>query len=138
MKQHTTNYTSTLITPAEDCPVQEGMVPPLRGAKKSIANYQYDYLSASPYHYQSDELLFLIHALRKAIPEAEQEAAKTAFFAKPQACLRTSPLAKRYGWGIHHQGDGTIALVGSETPAYQRFLADDTVQKVAAMRSSKR
>lgn len=136
MKIHSTHYNSTLITLAPDCPVRVGTVPPLRKTP-SIANYQYDYLSQQPYQYQSDDLLFDIHTLRKAIPAAEQEEARRAFFGKPQACLRTSPLAKLYGWGIHFDAMGAIALVGAETDHYQQLLADEQVHKVPAMRSSK-
>lgn len=38
MPTHSTNYTNTFITTAEDCPAQSGQMPPLPGNKKSVAD----------------------------------------------------------------------------------------------------
>ena len=139
MQVHTTNYTNTLITVAEDCPVLTGTIPPAeRAGKKTIAGLQYAMLCARPYQKTSDEVLFAVHAQRKAIPETERRHARKQFFSKGQACMRCSPLTKRFGWGIHFNEAGKMALIGMETPAYQQMLADDKLQKVKAMRSSRK
>ncbi|WP_409484319.1 DUF6157 family protein [Arsenicicoccus dermatophilus] len=52
--------------------------------------------------------------------------------------LRTSPLAKTYGWGIHSDGQGRVALVPLGSARYAELLADGSVTKVAAMRSARR
>ncbi len=138
MKQHTTNYLNTFIQVAEDCPNDHGVVPPLRGNKKSIANYLFELLSESPYKYTSDEVLFKVHAIRKDISESEWEAEWQQFFSKGQPCFRASPLTKKYGWGVHHDADGKVAIYGRETEAYQEFVANNTLKKVNAMRSKRK
>lgn len=133
---HTTNYTNTLIEIAEDCPAQAGTIPPLK-KQKSVANLQYELLVDQAYQFTSDEILFSVFAIRKEISEEDLESQKTQFFSKGQACFRASPLSKRYGWGIHANQAGKIALLGAETEAYQALKADDSVQKKKAMRSKR-
>jgi len=53
----------------------------------------------------------------------------------PHACLRASPLVKTYGWGIHHDSEGKVALVGRQTDEYKKLVQDRDVEKVAGMRS---
>ncbi|MGH3696072.1 MAG: DUF6157 family protein [Pseudonocardiaceae bacterium] len=45
------------------------------------------------------------------------------FYSKSQACLRASDLGKRYGWGIHADGRGRLALFGVDTPEYAEFVS---------------
>jgi Family of unknown function (DUF6157) len=133
---HTTNYYNTFIEIADDCPLTQAEVPPQKGDSKSVANYQFDMIMAHPYQFTSDEVIFSIHAERNNLTNhlADERA---AFFSKGQACLRASPLGKRYGWGIHHNAEGKVALFPAESDEYARFLADNTVKKVKAMRSKK-
>lgn len=131
---HTTNYFGTLITPSADCPVSESTVP---GKPDSVAGLQYALLAEAPYGLSSDEVLFAVFARRKGIPEAEREEARAAFFAKPQACLRASPLVKSFGWGLHHDADGRVALVDRNSETYAVLLGDEGVTKRAGMRSKR-
>lgn len=61
---------------------------------------------------------------------------------KGQPCLRSSDLGKRYGWGVHSDGKGRVAIVGVDTLAYAT-LADgrtregEAVTVVQAMRSKR-
>ncbi|MEM7373096.1 MAG: DUF6157 family protein [Bacteroidota bacterium] len=134
---HSTNYFNTFIEIAEDCPVIAGEVPPIRGEKKSIANLQYDMLAENPYQFSSDEVIFTIYAIRKDITESEMEAEREKFFSKGQPCLRSSPLTKRYGWGVHSNDEGKVAIYGAETEAYERLVQDPTIDKTKAMRSKR-
>ncbi len=136
MKVHSTNYIDTLIEVAEDTKVFQGNIPPTRD-KKTIAEMQYELITQFPYTYTSDELLFKIYADRNEVTEAEYQEAKNSFFSKGQACLRASPLTKNYGFGIHSNHEGKIALYGMETKEYFRFLHDVNIKKVKAMKSSK-
>lgn len=136
MKVHSTNYIDTLIEVAEDTKVFQGNIPPTRD-KKTIAEMQYELITQFPYTYTSDELLFKIYADRNEVTEAEYQEAKNSFFSKGQACLRSSPLTKNYGFGIHSNHEGKIALYGMETKEYFRFLHDANIKKVKAMKSSK-
>lgn len=137
MKTHTTNYTNTLIEIAEDSPVFASVIPVVKNDKKTIAQYQYEKLSKHPLKYTSDELLFEIFVERNAISPSELEEEKQNYFSKGQACLRTSPLAKKNGFGIFHNQDSKIKLVPVESEEYQELLKDAAVAKVKAMRSKK-
>lgn len=57
------------------------------------------------------------------------------FFARPQACLRASPLPKTYGWGLHFDATGRVALYAVESPEYKRFIEDESISHLKAMRS---
>lgn len=132
---HSTNYVNTLIEIAEDCPATVGEVPPQKGDKKSIANLQFEMLDGQPYAYTSDDIFFAVHATRKEIPDEEQTAQREVFFSKGQPCFRASPLTKRYGWGVHSDANGKVALYGVESDEYRQLVADEAVTKKKAMRS---
>lgn len=137
MKIHTTNYFNVLITIAEDSTAVQAVVPSLKDDKKSVARYQYEWLSENPMHYTSDELIFGIHAARKDFSESEISDEKRIFFSKGQPCLRTSPLAKTYGWGIYFNEDGKIKLIDITSEEYESLLNNPAVQKVPAMKSKR-
>lgn len=138
MKTHSTNYYDTFIEVSEDCPSRQGVPPQHPVNKETIAAMQFARIRDNPYRYSSDDLLFEIHAIRKGIPAEEREKARATFFSKGQACLRSSPLVKRYGWGIHHNAEGKVALYGAETPEYGAFLDREDVKKVKGMRSKRK
>jgi len=132
---HSTNYFNTLIEIAEDSRATGGETPPVKGGKKTVANLQFELIHAHPYEFTSDEVIFSVFAIRKEIPKAEWAAQRELFFSKGQPCLRASPLAKSYGWGIHSNAEGKIAIFGVESHEYQRLAADESVVKTKAMRS---
>ena len=138
MKVHTTNYQNTFIEIAEDCPIQKGEIPPTKGDKKSVANLQFEMIQANPYKYTSDDVLFGVFAQRNDFIQDELAEERSKFFSKGQPCFRSSPLTKRYGWGVHSNEEGKIAIYGAETEDYQKFIADITLSKVKAMRSSRK
>lgn len=137
MKTHTTNYTDTFIEVAEDCTANIGEIPPTKGDEKSVANVQFEMISGNPYKYNSDEILFNCYAVKKGLTKIELRAEREIFFSKGQPCLRASPLTKRYGWGIHCDADGKIAMYGVETADYKKYSADKKLKIVKAMRSKK-
>lgn len=137
MKQHTTNYCNTLIKVAPDTRKESAEAPPVKGDKLSVANIQYDMISSRPYQLTSDDVIFNTYALRNELTDSELEAARERFFSKGQPCLRTSPLTKTYGWGIHCNGEEKVALVAMESEEYERLANDRSVNQVEAMRSKK-
>lgn len=137
MKVHTTNYETAFIAVADDCPANTGEVPPMKGDKKSIANIQFEILKKNPYKYTSDDVLFQVFAEKNELTENELAEARAAYFSKGQACLRASPLTKRYGWGVHHNEEGKIAIYACESPEYEQFINNDSIKVYKAMRSSK-
>lgn len=138
MKQHTTNYVNTFIQVADDCPAMQGEFPPLKGESKSVANIQFDIIKNNPYQYTSDEVVFAVYAEKNDISDGERKAAWDMFFSKGQPCLRASPLTKRYGWGIHYNAEGKMAIYGADSPEYARFSADKNLKVIKAMRTSKK
>ena len=126
---HSTNYYNTLIEIAEDCPVQTAEIPEPKGASKTIAALQFEMIIDQPYRYTSDEVIFNTYAAKNNLTSnLEQE--KNIFFSKGQACLRASPLTKRYGWGVHHNAEGKVALYPVESTEYQSFVMDPKVKKI--------
>ena len=134
---NSTNYFNTLIEIAEDCPATVGVIPPVKGNKKSVASLQFEMLHGRPYKYTSDDVLFAVFAERKGIPEEDLAEQRAIFFSKGQPCFRASPLTKRYGWGVHSNAEGKIALFGVESEAYQNLVTDDAIEKKKAMRSKR-
>lgn len=132
----TTNYYNTFIEVADDCPVDKAEVPPERSRKTKV-RMQYELISENPYEFTSDDLIFHIYAQRHDIPESKREEEREAYFAKGRACLRSSSLGKRYGWGIHYDEDGKMALYGIESDEYQMFAKDENLEHHKAMRSSR-
>jgi len=133
----TTNYRDTFIQVAADCPAERAEIPPANPLKPSVAALQYELLIEHPYEFTSDEILFAVYARRASIADDLMEQERALFFGKPQACLRSSPLSKRYGWGTHHDGNCRVALVGLGTAEYDRLIADPKLAQKQAMRSAK-
>ncbi|MCD2263079.1 hypothetical protein K3888_10235 [Dietzia aurantiaca] len=132
---HTTDYTDTLILPAPDTKAQAATAPP--AGKGSIGELQYERLSAGDYVWTSDDLIFDVHCQRKGIAEADRPAVRAQFFSTGQPCLRTSPLAKTYGWALHFDSAGRIALLPMGSERVADLEADPAVTVKAAMRSSR-
>ena len=124
---YSTNYRDTLVTVSADCPVASGTIPEKQGTIAAVEHA----LLAEPYAMTSDDLLFETYRARGGDKSRED------FFARPQACLRTSPLVKQFGWGVHHDAEGRIALVGIESDTYRRLLDDPAIRKAPGMRRSR-
>ena len=131
---HTTNYCDTFIVVSPDCPSMEGIVPPKPG---TVAAMQYERLMAKPYSMTSDELLFGVFADRNEIPAKERGAARAEFFSKGQPCMRSSPLVKTYGWGVHHDGKERVAIYALGSPKYAELAKGKAGTVVAGMRSKR-
>lgn len=133
------NYFDTFIQIAPDCPVQVAAVPAAKGGRSSVAVLEHDLLSKQPYVHTQEELQFLVHAFRQGIPENDLKTHRselwTEFFSKPRACLRASALAKRYGWGIHFNSAGKIAIYPVESEQYRRYAENRTIRQLFALRS---
>ncbi|MBA9076914.1 DUF6157 family protein [Rufibacter quisquiliarum] len=134
---HTTNYYNTFIEVAEDCPVATAEMPPQKGDAKTVANLQFEMLNGKPYQFTSDEVLFSVFAAKNEVPEEELDAERQKFFSKGQACFRALPLTKRYGWGVHANEEGRIALVPLGSGEYETLVGDGRLKVVKAMRSKK-
>lgn len=137
MSIHTTNYYDTFIEVAEDCPVASAEIPPLKGNEKTTARLQFELLENHPYELTSDEVLFQVYAIKNNISKDQLERERVAFFSKGQPCMRCSPLSKRYGWGVHSNKEGKIALVPLGEEEYERLKQASELNHVKAMRSKR-
>lgn len=133
------NYYNTFITVAPDCPAERGVVPPDKKTGKTKPGIEFELLAESPYTLTQEDILFEVNARHKEIPAEELEEQRKAFYAKPTACFRASMLPKKYGWGVHFDEAGRMALVPMESPEYRRFAEGQVadVKLLAAMRNSK-
>jgi hypothetical protein len=119
-----TDYVDTFIAVAPDSDAVRGTVP-RETANPSVALRTFRMIHDHPYRFTSDDVIFTVFADRKGIAEPERAAAREEFFSKGQACLRASDLGKRYGWGIHSDGEGRVALYGVETTEYDQFVSGE-------------
>jgi hypothetical protein len=111
----TTNYFNTFIEVADDCPITVAEKPPQKGAQQTAANIQHEMLASAPYTHTSDDVLFHVYAIKNKIFLEDLAKAREQFFSKGQPCFRASPLTKRYGWGVHSDAEGRIAIFPVES-----------------------
>lgn len=137
MQKHTTNYCNAFIVIADDCPTTTGELPPQKGDNRTAANIQFEMISNNPYRYTSDEVLFEVYALKNDLTAEERDQAWMQFFSKGQACFRASPLTKRYGWGVHFDEAGKMAIYSSNSPEYARFSTEAGIKVFKAMKSNR-
>jgi len=100
-------------------------------APKSAAQIQYEMLAAHPYEYTSDDVLYVSNGQRR-------DQSRAAFFSKGQPCFRSSPLTKRYGWGVHSNAEGKVALYPVGSDEYKRLATDPSLTQLQGMRSTRR
>ena len=135
------NLVNQFIEIASDSPTQQSIMPQMKNGKPTIASIEYELLSSKPYAYTLAELKFATYVKHKQISAEDLKAhgkqLREAFFAKPHACMRASPLTKQYGWGAHYDRKGGIAIYPVESDEYQRFVKDKNIKKFSAMRSKR-
>ena len=78
------------------------------------------------------------YAVLHDIPKHIWPKERKKFLSKGHPHLRVSPLAKRYGWGIHNNVAGKIALIAVESSRYKQLLDDPHTNKVKAFRSTRK
>lgn len=113
------------------------------GAKRTVAAVQYAMRAAEPYRLTQEDVLFLTWVHRRPdaeeLDENELAALRDEFFSRSRACLRASPLPKRYGFGLLFDDEGRIALCPMESAEYRRIVAGGAGYTVVkAMRTSRR
>lgn len=133
---------NTFVLVAPDCPATRGTEPPPRGAGPTVAGLQYALLASSPYTLTLEDLIYAVHVRRSGLSGGEaaerEEAVRAELFAKSHPCMRASPLPKSYGWGVHHDERGRIAIYGVESDEYARLArGGDGLDVVLAMRNKR-
>lgn len=117
------DYTDTFIAVAPDSVATEGVAPRPRGGRPTVASATHAMIAEHPYRHTSGDVIFTVWADRQGIPSGAREAARRDFYAVPRACLRSSDLGKRFGWGIHADAEGRLALFAVESPGYAALAA---------------
>lgn len=135
------NYVNTFIAVSPDTAAKAGTVPPERGGKGSVARLEYELVSGNPYALTQEEVQFAVHVRRQGIRANDIKTRRarlwSELFSKPTACMRASPLPKSYGWGLHFDAEGKVALVAMESPKYARLSKDPAIRQVSAMRNKR-
>ena len=121
-------FPEILITVADKCPANRGMEPTTNRAEKTITMHQYDVLTEMPYQLTYKQLKEEVHRTRWG-KEFTDEQLETYM-------MKRSGLCKIYGWGVHEDKNGKLALVGCETKEYRRLVKDLQVQKEKALNPS--
>jgi hypothetical protein len=133
------NYYDTFIAVAPDTRATTGVAPPLRAGSPTVAAIEYALISSRPYELTQEDVQFAVHARREGIPPerlaAERGRLWDDFFSRPMACMRSSPLPKTYGWGLHFDAAGRVALVPLESPDYERLSRDPGLTQTRVLRS---
>lgn len=139
---HDHNYYNTLIQIAPDSPVEVSAIPTSNRKKTPSHIIAFDMLKDNPYKYTQEEILFEVHVRHKGYSPEEVEAQRDQlwgeFYAKPKACYRASPLTKKFGWGVHFDAQGRMALISAESEKYAQYAADESLKQLLAMRSSRK
>jgi hypothetical protein len=132
------DYTSTFITVAPDTSAVAGVEP----TGTTIAATTFSLIASAPYALRSSDGIFPVWASRHDVDPASADEWAT-FYSRSHACLRSSDLGKRYGWGIHADADGRLAVYAVGSATYEALAAGtapagSAVTVKAAMRSSRR
>lgn len=125
----------TFIEVAEDCPAVRAEVPPARAGRATKAAIEYELIAGDPYGLTEEEVAFRTRVVMRDVPESDWPAERERLLSKTKPRLRVSALAKRYGWGIHIDTHGRVALVPVESAEYRRLAADPALRHVRAFRS---
>jgi hypothetical protein len=78
-----------------------------------------------------------VYAVLHDTPKAGRPKEREKFLSKGHPHLRVSALATRYGWGIHNDAEGKVALIAVESRDYKRVMKDPRTTKVKAFRSTR-
>lgn len=113
------DYTDTFIVVAPDSTAVTGSEPPV----DTVAGLTYRMIAERPYELRSSDVIFEVWADRQAIPPADRKTARVDFYSKPRACLRSSDLGKRWGWGIHADGAGRVGVYAVDSPQYAQLAS---------------
>jgi beta-xylosidase len=133
------SYKNTFIKISEDSNVSSATVPVQRNGKPTIASIEYDLIKNNPYEYTQEDVQFKTYLIKNQIDlDQSIDELREQFFTKPKACFRASPLVKKYGWGIHYDVDGKVAIYDAESDQYTQYLQLDNITNLKGMRSKRK
>ncbi|MBX9953450.1 hypothetical protein H7T43_00815 [Peribacillus simplex] len=131
------SYKNTLITISEDSKVSSAQVPVIKNEKPTIAYIEHDLINNNPYKFTQEDVQFKTYLIKNQMEAENAAELREQFFSKSKACFRASPLVKNYGWGIHYNNQGKIAIYDVNSEMYNQLLKQDDITKLKGMRSKK-
>lgn len=132
------SYKNTLITISEDSKVSSAKVPVIRNEKPTIAYIEHDLINNNPYKFTQEDVQFKTYLIKNQMEAENTAELREQFFSKSKACFRASPLVKNYGWGIHYNNQGKIAIYDVNSEMYNQLLKQDDITKLKGMRSKRK
>ncbi|MDF1995869.1 DUF6157 family protein [Peribacillus frigoritolerans] len=132
------SYKNTLITISEDSKVSSAKVPVIKNEKPTIAYIEHDLINNNPYKFTQEHLQFKTYLIKNQMEAENAAELREQFFSKSKACFRASPLVKNYGWGIHYNNQGKIAIYDVNSEMYNQLLKQDDITKLKGMRSKRK
>ena len=132
------SYKNTLITISEDSKVSSAKVPVIKNEKPTIAYIEHDLINNNPYKFTQEDVQFKTYLIKNQIKAENAAELREQFFSKSKACFRASPLVKNYGWGIHYNNLGKIAIYDVNSEMYNHLLKQDDITKLKGMRSKRK
>ncbi|MEB2630727.1 DUF6157 family protein [Peribacillus frigoritolerans] len=132
------SYKNTLITISEDSKVSSAKVPVIRNEKPTIAYIEHDLINNNPYKFTQEDVQFKTYLIKNQMEAENAAELREQFFSKSKACFRASPLVKNYGWGIHYNNQGKVAIYDVNSEMYNQLLKQDDITKLKGMRSKRK
>ncbi|MCY9140211.1 DUF6157 family protein [Peribacillus frigoritolerans] len=132
------SYKNTLITISEDSKVSSAKVPVIKNEKPTIAYIEHDLINNNPYKFTQEDVQFKTYLIKNQMEAENSAELREHFFSKSKACFRASPLVKNYGWGIHYNNQGKIAIYDVNSEMYNQLLKQDDITKLKGMRSKRK
>jgi hypothetical protein len=112
-----------LILISEDSPNTRATIPSDdRSSKTVVARIEYEVLSENPY----------THSRRDFFKLAHHDIRRKTHLKIDSYLLARSLLVRQFGWGIHVDSNGKLALMPSESEEYGRLLNDPEVKNTRA------
>lgn len=99
-----------LIEVAEDYLEKYAQEPP-NGNTKTIPRIEYELLIASPYNFTERELFYEVHVVHRNRPHLKIDTYN----------IKRSLLVQSFGWGLHRNSEGKLALVALESDRYKEL-----------------
>ena len=113
-----------LILVAEDSKVDKAFKPH-KSNPKTIARITFEVLIENPYKYTEEELRIEVHVVRRKRKDLKLDSYN----------IKRSPLLQKYGWGIHRDQDGKLALISVNSDKYNNLK--NTIKTVHSYRMRK-
>ncbi|MGH7911694.1 MAG: DUF6157 family protein [Candidatus Dormibacteraceae bacterium] len=118
------DYADTFITVAPDSTARTGTGPP----GETVAALTYRMIAEQPYRWRSSDVIFTVWATRHPVAPAARNQAWGEFYSKPRACLRSSDLGKKWGWGVHADRDGRVMVYAVGSAEYEHLASGSDLE----------